>query len=166
LLWGVDARCDVHGLNFRLDGIISGRVSSRIPGVLSLPSGQDGLVRRLLRWPTGLAIVLVCAVLWHRAMFALTLWWHLSWPRTTLSFAQGTNASGLAVLAVSASPAGLTPAVPSARAGAAPATGNAPPCLCTSMHEGLTFPTSAFSAVHAGPRLSRSLAAMISKEER
>jgi len=48
----------------------------------------------------------------------------------TLSFAQGTNALGLAVLAVSASPAGLTPAVPSARAGAAPATGNAPPCLC------------------------------------
>ena len=111
----------------------------------------------LLRWPTGLVIVLICAVLWHCAMFALALQWHPSWPRTTLSFTQGTNASGLVVLAVSALPAGLTPVVPSARAVAAPVTGNAPPCLYMSMHKGLTFPMSTFSAMHAGPRLSRSL---------
>ena len=49
-----------------------------------------------------------------------------SCPRPALSCAQDTHALGLAVAAFSVSPAGSTPAVPSAKAGAAPATGNAP----------------------------------------
>ena len=44
--------------------------------------------------------------------------------------AHGTSASSLAAVAISASLAGSTPAVPSARAGATPTTGNAPPRSC------------------------------------
>ena len=64
-----------------------------------------------------------------------------TWPcrepstsRPALPCPQGTSASSLAAFAISALPAGSTPAVRSARAGAAPTTGNAPlvrPCQLT-----------------------------------
>ena len=65
---------------------------------------------------------------------------------------QGANASDLAAAALSASPAGSTPAVLSARAGAAPTTGNASPRSCSSTLEGSTSSASAFSATPAGPK--------------
>ena len=52
---------------------------------------------------------------------------------------RSTNASGLAVVAFLASPAGSTPAVPSARACISPTTSSAPPCSCVSTPEGSTF---------------------------
>ena len=62
------------------------------------------------------------------------------------------NASGLAAAAFSASPAGSTPALSPARAGAAPTTGSAPPRSCALTFEGPRFLTSVFSAIGAGPR--------------
>ena len=72
--------------------------------------------------------------------------------RSATPCAQGTNASSLAAMAPSALPASPTPAVPSARAGAAPATGNAPPRSCASTLEGSSSPASAFSATPASPK--------------
>ena len=70
--------------------------------------------------------------------------------------AEGTNASGLAVVAHSASLAGSMPEVTLARAGAAPTTSNAPPSLCAVTPRGSTSPASATSATPAGPRGSES----------
>ena len=155
---GNDACRDVLGLNrpFRLDGFLLQPSLSGIPRGCSLPSGRGSLVRRLLRWPTGL----VFALIW--APFAMSFHVHTcplvaasqvfacggasssclpchnsSHPLRCLPsfglpfsgastmylaspFAQGTNASDLAAVALSASPAGSTPAVPSPRAGATP----------------------------------------------
>ena len=58
-----------------------------------------------------------------------------------LACAQGTSTSSLAAVAISASLAGSTPAVPSVRTGAVITTGNAPPRRsCVSKLEGSTFP--------------------------
>src|SRR5712691_1100501 len=65
------------------------------------------------------------------------------------------NASGLVAMALSALPASSTPVVPSARAGAVPMTGNAPPHLCTSMPRVQLPPRPpAFSAAPASPKMS------------
>jgi len=73
-----------------------------------------------------------------------------------LSCAQGANALGSAAVAISALPAGLTPAVPSAWADAAPTTGSAPPHLYTSMPEGSSSPVLVFLATPGSPKGSRS----------
>ena len=89
---------------------------------------------------------LAFALLWQRLLFTLAflrrwlvvapvLWWwlvhdligKLLTSRPGSPCAQGTSASSLAAVAILALPAGSTPAVPSARADAAPMTGNAPP---------------------------------------
>ena len=77
---------------------------------------------------------------------------NLSTSHAALTCAQGTSASSLAAVAISALPAGLTPVVPSARAGAAPTTCNAPPHLSVSTQGGSTSPTSTFSGTPASPK--------------
>ena len=89
---------------------------------------------------------------WALAAHPLVVMPWLSSPHPALSCVQGTNASGLAVLAISAFPAGSMPAVASARAGAAPTTGGALPRSCASTHKGSTSPASAFLAVPASPK--------------
>ena len=70
--------------------------------------------------------------------------------------AQGTNAPGLAAVALAASPAGLTLEVPLARAGPAPTTRDAPYSLCVMTPGVSTSPASAISAAPAGLRGSGS----------
>ena len=77
---------------------------------------------------------------------------YLSTSHPAMSCAQGINASDLTAMAFSALPAGLTLAVPLARAGAAPITGDALPRSCVLSLEGSSSLTSAFSATAAGPR--------------
>ena len=74
----------------------------------------------------------------------------ISCLHTALSFAKGANASSLAAEALSASPAGSTAAVPSARASAAPATGNDPPRTCVSTFGGSTSTLSTMAAARRG----------------
>jgi len=76
--------------------------------------------------------------------------------RPALSCARGANTSGSVAVAISALPVGLTPAVPSAWADAAPTTGSAPPCLCASMPEGLSSSALVFLATPGSPKGSRS----------
>jgi len=72
------------------------------------------------------------------------------------SCAQGTNALGLVVTAFSALLAGSMLVVLLVGAGAAPVTGNTPPCSCVSVYKGLTSFASVFATVNANPRLSGS----------
>ena len=101
---------------------------------------------------------LAFALSWKRLSFALALlqrWLvhdlvgKLSTSRLGSPCAQGTSASNLAVVAISALPAGLTPAVPLARADAAPTTGNASPRSCVSTHGCLTSLATTFSGTAA-----------------
>jgi len=90
--------------------------------------------------PNGFMFALIRIVLQCRAAFAFALWWDhiklsLALSRRRLDFAPShtlrpghPNASGLAAMALSALPVSSTPAVPSARAGAAPMIGNAARC--------------------------------------
>jgi len=71
---------------------------------------------------------------------------------TALSFAQRTNALGLAAMAFSALLAGLMLVILSARAGVAPTMGDAPPHSCALMHEGSTFRRSTFTTAPASLR--------------
>jgi len=109
----------------------------------------------------GLAFALARIALRHHghAAFPLTLlrclhdFAHLAAPCTL-----GTNASGLATMAFSALPAGSTPAVLSAIAGAAPTTtGNVPPHVCDALTpEDPTSSMSAFSTTPGSPKGSTS----------
>src|SRR6266581_2187668 len=74
---------------------------------------------------------------------------NISTSRLATLCAQGTNASGLAAVAFSASPAGSTPTVPSARACASPTISSAPPRLCVSTPEGSTFLAPMSATVHS-----------------
>ena len=73
-----------------------------------------------------------------------------------LSCAQGTDASDLVVMAFLALLVGLMLVVLLVGAGAAPATGNAPPHSCTLVHGGLTSFASISTTMNANPRLSGS----------
>ena len=63
----------------------------------------------------------------------------VSCPRPALPHALGSNASDFAAVALSAPPASLTPAVPSARAGATAATGYTPPSYVRVNAQGFDF---------------------------
>jgi hypothetical protein len=72
-----------------------------------------------------------------------------SHPHTALSCAKDISASKLAAAAFSALPVGSMLVVSSARAGAVPVTGSAPPHLYTLMLKGSTSPMSTSSAMPA-----------------
>jgi len=71
LLWGVNAQCDVHGLNgpFRLKGSLPWRPPSWIP------NGQGTHTRVPSWWRIACAFALVGAPLWQHVNFELTFWW-------------------------------------------------------------------------------------------
>jgi len=108
-------------------------------------SGQLGLCLHLFGLCCGVTPCL-------RLAFSGTSCGTISCLHTPLSFAQRTNASGLVAMAFSALLVGSTPVIPSARAGVAPMTGDAPPHSYASMHEGSTFQRSMFTTTPASPR--------------
>jgi len=81
---------------------------------------------------------------------------NISTSHSAMPCAQGTNASCLVVVAFSASLVGSMPAVPLARASAAPTTSSTPPHSSVSTPKGSTFLASVSATVHVSPTLSRS----------
>ena len=128
---------------------------------------------------SGFHVALIPATPWNKACPLLEMSHERTWPSFSdlagaaalirsclcssvsdlclaLPCVQGANASGLVAVALSALPTGLTPAVPSARAGAASATGSALPHCCASMPQGSTSLASTSAIMNATQRRLRS----------
>jgi len=156
---GVDARCDVHGLSrpFRIEYLLpdrppgsQGSGPSQVDGTSSHDGSRSGQLGSCSSLCDGVsAMRFPCDSSSARSLSPLD---GVLISRSATPCAQGANASGLAAQAVPASPVDPTPAVPSARADAAPTTGSAPPPSCVLTPEGSTSPASAFLAVQASPK--------------